>query len=99
MVRGQTFAGFVLVRALGEGGSGVVHLAWQRSLGRFVALKLLRQPAPTDLERLRREIQVQAALSHPHIVPIYDVGEHEGRPYIAMKLVEGATLADRRLSL
>ena len=76
---------------------GVVYRAEQRSLGREVALKVLR---PDRLwfegahEHFRREVEAIAQLQHPGIVPVYSVGEEEGIPYFAMERIAGATLAD-----
>ncbi len=87
------FGDYVLLDRLGTGGSGVVYRAWQLSLQRLVALKLLDgQTDDRDEDRFARESRTAARLSHPHIVPIYEVGEHEGRRYLAMKLVEGQAL-------
>jgi len=88
---------FRLLERLGAGGMGVVYLARQESLGREVALKLIR---PEQLyfagarERFRREVETVARLQHPGIVPIYTVGEDAGVPYFAMEHVRGCTLAD-----
>jgi WD40 repeat protein/serine/threonine protein kinase len=88
---------FRLLRKLGEGGMGVVYLARQESLGREVALKLVR---PDQLwfsgarERFRREVDAIARLQHPGVVPIHAVGEEAGIPFFAMEQVAGATLAD-----
>jgi len=87
---------FRLVRRLGGGGMGVVYEAVQESLGRTVALKLIR---PEHLyfdrsrERFRRETDAVARLAHPGIVTIHTVGEEQGMPYFAMELIRGATLA------
>ncbi len=87
---------FRLVRRLGGGGMGVVYEAVQESLGRVVALKLIR---PEHLyfdrsrERFRRETDAVARLAHPGIVTIHTVGEAQGTPYFAMELIRGATLA------
>lgn len=87
---------FRLVRRLGGGGMGVVYEAVQESLGRTVALKLIR---PEHLffdrsrERFRRETDAVARLAHPGIVTIHTVGEEQGTPYFAMELIRGATLA------
>ncbi len=94
---GTKFAGYRVERLLGSGGMGTVYLATQESLNRPVALKLLN-PALTADEtfraRFRREGEVQAALDHPHIVPVYDTGETADGLYLAMRYVRGSTLKD-----
>lgn len=87
---------FELFEALGHGGMGVVYRARQISLGREVALKLVRPEQllfPGQRERFRREVAVVASLAHPGIVPIHAVGEESGTPYFAMERVRGASLA------
>jgi serine/threonine protein kinase len=84
---------FELSRLLGRGGMSEVWLAEDRNLGRSVALKLLAGGA--DPNRLLREARAIAALSHPHIAAVYDVGEAEGRPYIVLEYLRGGTLEDR----
>jgi eukaryotic-like serine/threonine-protein kinase len=93
---------FRLIRRLGGGGMGVVYEALQESLGRRVALKLIRPEHlyfPRARERFRRETLAVASLQHPGIVPIYTVGEEQGLPYFAMELVDGCTLAEALLAL
>jgi tetratricopeptide (TPR) repeat protein len=88
---------FRLLRRLGGGGMGVVYEALQESLGRPVALKLIRPEHlyfPRARERFRRETLAVASLQHPGIVPIYTVGEELGIPFFAMELVAGCTLAE-----
>src|SRR5436190_234524 len=83
---------YVLLDRIASGGSGVVHRAWQVSLQRFVAIKLLGHAEPIEAERFVREARMAARLSHPHIVPIYEVGEHEGRQYLVMKYIDGLSM-------
>ena len=89
---------FQVVRPLGRGGMGEVYLARDTTLGRRVALKVLRPEAlGTDdaVERFLHEARATARFSHPHIVTIYVVGTHEGHPYLALEYVEGQTLRER----
>ena len=88
---------FRIVREVGRGGMGVVYEAEQVSLGRMVALKVLRFGAVADAEamdRFRREAETVARLHHTNIVPIFAVGEHRGVNYYAMQFIEGRSLAD-----
>ncbi|MBD0329128.1 MAG: serine/threonine protein kinase, partial [Thermoleophilia bacterium] len=95
---GTVVAGYRIEGLIGEGGMGAVYRATQLSLERPVALKLIARELGDDLlfrERFRREGLLQAAIDHPHIVPVYEAGESEHGLYLAMRLVEGPTL--RRL--
>ena len=88
---------FVLLDELGGGGMGVVYRARQESLGREVALKLIRSDQlalPDARARFRREVEVVARLQHPGIVPVFAFGEEGGTPYFAMERVQGATLGE-----
>jgi serine/threonine protein kinase/tetratricopeptide (TPR) repeat protein len=87
---------FELLEPLGQGGMGMVFRAQQRSLGRQVALKLVRPEQlyfPEARARFQREVTTVAALAHPGIVPVYAVGEEGGLPYCAMELVHGGSLS------
>lgn len=91
---------YVLRREIGSGGMGVVYEAYDRELARNVAIKLLLRAGPESARRLLREAQTLARLSHPNLVPVFDAGSADGELFIAMELVEGASLdrwvAERR---
>ena len=89
---------FRLLDELGRGGMGVVYRAYQESLGREVALKIISRgghASAVDQERFKTEASAAAQLVHANIIPIFEVGEHQGWQYFAMQLIEGDTLADR----
>jgi hypothetical protein len=86
---------FRFERRIGTGGMGVVYRGTDLSLGRPVAVKTLRRVSPEDAMRLRREARTAAAVSHPHLAPIYGLETWQGTPMLVMELLEGGTLAQR----
>ena len=92
---GEMVGPYRIIGQLGQGGMATVFKAYHAALDRYVAIKVLH-PAfledPSFLTRFQREARLVAKLEHPNIVPIYDYTEHEGRPYLVMKYIEGETL-------
>lgn len=95
---GENIGPYRIIGQLGHGGMATVYKAYHASLDRYVALKALHQAFNEDATftaRFQREARVVAKLEHPHIVPVYDYSEHDSRPYLVMKFIEGDTLKAR----
>src|SRR5215472_11654685 len=95
---GTQIGPYVLLEFLRAGGMGEVYKAVDTRLERIVAIKFLPHSFVADpfaLDRFKREARAASALNHPHIFTLYDIGDHEGRPYLVMEFLEGQSLKDK----
>ncbi|MEM9412062.1 MAG: protein kinase, partial [Planctomycetota bacterium] len=97
LVTPPSLPGFEIHAIAGTGGMGIVYQARQRSLDRIVAIKVLHSTAPNDLERIRRfknEADSIASINHPNVISIYEIGQHDGLPFIVLEYVHGPNLSE-----
>lgn len=93
-----TIPGYEIVRELGRGGMGVVYLARQAGVGRLTAIKMLlagEHASASERARFEAEVEAVGRLKHPNLVQVFEVGEHEGRPYFSMEYLEGGSLEEK----
>ncbi|MFL5331198.1 MAG: protein kinase domain-containing protein [Gemmataceae bacterium] len=98
LIAAPSIPGYEILGELGRGAMGVVYRAKQTALGRIVALKMIlprEKVRDTDLARFQTEAEAAAALQHPNVAQLYEIGQHDGLPYIAMEFCPGGTLADQ----
>src|SRR5215210_1947985 len=98
IAKGALIAHYRILEPIGSGGMGAVYKALDEKLHRIVALKMLPPEAVADKERRRRflqEARAASSLNHPHILTVFEIGEADGHPYMAMEYVEGETLRQK----
>ena len=95
---GKTLGQYQVIKPIGQGGMAKIYLAYQTSIKREVAIKVMSSPlqeSAGSIKRFAQEVEVIAHLQHPQIIPVYDFGEHDDQIYIVMAYIRGGTLADR----
>ena len=95
---GKTLGQYQIIKPIGQGGMAKIYLAYQPSIRREVAIKVMSSPLQqnaSSVKRFAQEVEVIAQLQHPQIIPVYDFGEHDDQIYIVMAYIRGGTLADR----
>ena len=95
---GKTLGQYQVIKPIGQGGMAKIYLAYQPSIRREVAIKVMSSPlqqSTNSTKRFAKEVEVIAHLQHPQIIPVYDFGEHDDQIYIVMAYIRGGTLADR----
>src|SRR6476646_942349 len=93
MMTGQTITHYRVGEKLGEGGSAVVYRAEDLALGREVVIKFVTSDQAGGIARLQHEARTISSLNHPNICTIYEIGEHQGRPFLSLEMLDGQVLS------